>query len=85
MAIRPVKELPRRKGGFCDKDSYVAKDVREFLRLGYDLAAVEYPGKKAKSVQEALRHYFERHPRECAGMSAVRRGDVVYITREVTR
>ena len=38
MSIRPVKDLPRRKGGHIARGSYVAKDVREFLRMGYEVA-----------------------------------------------
>ena len=36
MAIRPVKELPVRRGGFAANE-YVAADMREFVRKGMDV------------------------------------------------
>ena len=81
MSIRPVKDLPRRKGGPIARGSYVDKDVREFLRMGYDVAAVECPGHAGKNVLTALKHYIERNQKACAGVSAVQRGGVAYLVR----
>ena len=81
MSIRQVRELPARTGGIGGGESYVAKDVREFLRMGYDVAAVESPGRKANRVGAALKHYIKRNPKACAGVSAVQRGGVAYLVR----
>ena len=81
MSIRPVKDLPHRTGGPIAKGSYVDKDVREFLRMGYDVAAVEHAGKSGKNVVTALKYYIERNQKACAGVSAVLRGGVAYLVR----
>lgn len=81
MALRPVRALPSKvgKGG---KESYVAPDVREFLRQQMDVACVEHPGKSAECVSQALWHYLAKHPEQCAGLAAAIRGGKVYLYRK---
>ena len=72
MAIRQVREVPTPK--YREKESFVAKDVREFLRLGYDAAVFEYPGRDAKSIRASLASYIKKNPRTCAGLAVCVRG-----------
>lgn len=81
MSVRPVRELPPRGGG-RSTESFVAKDVREFLRLGLEVACVEIEGRKPANVASALSLYIERHPDQCAGLAACCRQGRAYLHRE---
>ena len=72
MSIRQVREVPAPKRQ--NKESFVAKDVREFLRMGYDAAVVESPGHDAKSVRASLASYIRKNPRTCAHLGVCVRG-----------
>ena len=85
MAIRPVRELPVRRGGFAAREPFVEADMREFVRKGMDVAVLEYDGRKAGAIVSACRRYIKAHPRECAGVRCGKRGDHIYVWREVVR
>ena len=84
MAIRPVKELPLRRGGFAANE-YVAADMREFVRKGMDVAVLEYDGRKAGAVVDACKRYIKAHPDKLRGVKAGMRGGKAYVWREVER
>ena len=85
MAIRPVRELPSRSG-FCGRgDSYVAADMREFVRCGMDVAVIEIEGKNPKLVMAACKKYIKAHPDKLRGVRAGMRGGKAYVWREVER
>ena len=85
MAIRPVKELPRRKGGFAANESFVEADMREFVRKGMDVAVLEYDGRKAGTVVDACKRYIKAHPDKLRGVRAGMRGGKAYVWRETER
>lgn len=72
MTIRQVREVPAPR--YRPQESFVAKDVREFLRLGYDAAAFEYPGRDAKSIRAALASYIKKNPKTCSELAVCVRG-----------
>lgn len=72
MAIRQVREVPAPK--YRPQESFVAKDVREFLRLGYDAAVFEYPGRDAKSIRAALASYIKKNQKTCSKLAVCVRG-----------
>ena len=78
--LRPCKGVPNR-GGRNKGDSYVATDVREFLRGGMDAAIVEHKGKKPENVAAALAKYIKDNHELCAGIAACMRGGKVYLYR----
>lgn len=82
MAIRPVKELPVRKSGRAAGESYVAADMREFVRCGMEAAVVELDGKTPRSIESAVRNYIKAHPREFRGVKVGTRAGKVYVWRE---
>lgn len=84
MSVRPVRELPAKRKK-SHEESYVARDVREFLRLGCEIACVESDGRPGKHVVMALRNYVRRHPDQCRGLKAFCRGGKAYLVREVTK
>lgn len=85
MAIRPVKELPVRRGGRTAGESYVAADMREFVRKGMDVAVLEYDGRKARTIVDACKRYIKAHPDRLRGVHAGMRGGKAYVWREVER
>ena len=85
MAIRPVKELPVLKSGRAAGESYVAADMREFVRKGMDVAVLEYDGRKACTIVDACKRYIKAHPDKLRGVRAVMRGGKAYVWREVER
>ena len=85
MAIRPVKELPVRRGGFAANESFVEADMREFVRRGMDVAVLEYDGRKAGAVVDACKRYIKAHPDKLRGVKAGMRGGKAYVWREVER
>lgn len=84
MAIRPVKELPVRRGGFAANE-YVAADMREFVRKGMDVAVLEYDGRKATAIVDACKRYIKAHSEQLRGCKAGVRGGKAYVWREVER
>ena len=84
MAIRPVKELPVRRGGFAAGE-YVAADMREFVRKGMDVAVLEYDGRKAGAIVDACKRYIKAHPDKLRGVKAGMRGGKAYVWRETER
>ena len=85
MAIRPVKELPVRKSGRAAGESYVAADMREFVRKGMDVAVLEVEGRKAGAIVDACKRYIKAHPDKLRGVHAGMRGGRAYVWREVER
>ena len=85
MAIRPVKELPVRRGGFAANGSFVDADMREFVRRGMDVAVLEYDGRKAGAIVDACKRYIKAHPEQLRGCKAGMRGGKAYVWREVER
>ena len=85
MAIRPVKELPVRRGGFAANGSFVEADMREFVRKGMDVAVLEYDGRKAGTIVDACKRYIKAHPDKLRGVRAGMRGGKAYVWRETER
>ena len=80
MSVRQVRELPARRT--TKQESFVAKDVREFLRMGYEVAVVEAVGRKPQSVQAALTGYIKANQRTCKGLKVAVRQGKCYLYRE---
>ena len=85
MAIRPVREVPKRVRGFAAGEPYVAADMREFVRKGMDVAVLEYDGRKARTIVDACKRYIKAHPDRLRGVRAGMRGGRAYVWREVER
>lgn len=85
MAIRPVKELPVRRGGFAANEPFVDADMREFVRKGMDVAVLEYDGRKARTIVDACKRYIKAHPDKLRGVHAGMRGGKAYVWRETER
>ena len=85
MAIRPVREVPKRVHGFVTRESFVDADMREFVRKGMDVAVLEYDGRKAGAVVDACKRYIKAHPDKLRGVHAGMRGGKAYVWREVER
>ena len=85
MAIRPVKEVPKRKHGSVPGETFVDADMREFVRKGMDVAVLEYDGRKACAVVDACKRYIKAHPDKLRGVMAGMRGGKAYVWREVER
>ena len=84
MAIRPVRELPGPRGRAVG-ESFVAADMREFIRKGMDVAVLEYDGRKARTIVDACKRYIKAHPEHLRGCKAYVRQGKVYVRREVQR
>lgn len=83
--FKRVSEVPV-TGQRSSKESYVARDVREFCRnTTYGAAEVLVEGKKAANVAAMLRRYIKQHPKQCEGVRVCLRGERVYLEREVRR
>ena len=78
MSIRPVKELPARAGFGEKRPSFVAADMREFIRKGMDVALIE-------QIVAACKKYVEAHPEQYRGVKAGVRGGRAYVWREDQR
>ncbi len=85
MSIRPVKDLPARAGFRANGDSYVAADLREFIRKGMDVALIEHDGKKPESVAVACKKFIKAYPEQYRGVHAGVRGGRAYVWREYPR
>lgn len=82
--LKKVHDLPDNRG-FGSKESYVAKDVREFCRnRTYDVAELTVEGKSSKQVYAAIKH-IKKNPDKCKGIGACMRNGRVYLYREVER
>ena len=84
MSIRPVKDLPARAGFGVKGTSYVAADMREFVRKGMDVAVIEHEGKKPEIVA-ACKKFIKAHPEHYRGVHAGVRGGRAYVWREDPR
>lgn len=82
MAIRPVREVPKRVHGFVTRESFVDADMREFVRKGMDVAVLEVEGKKAGAIVDACKRYIKAHPEQLRGCKAGVRGGKAYVWRE---
>ena len=85
MAIRPVRELPKRVHGFKTRDSFVDADMREFVRRGMDVAVLEVEGKKPSAIVDACKRYIKAHPEQLRGCKAGVRGGRAYVWMEDPR
>lgn len=80
--LKRVRELPAAKSP-AGRESYVARDVREFCRNTlYEVAEVTCEGHGAKAVADALKHYIKGHPDQCAGVCAALRDGRAYLYRK---
>lgn len=84
MAIRPVRELPER-ASVNKGESFVAADMREFVRRGMEVAVLEYDGRKPSHVTAAAKRYIKLHPKHLRGCKAGVRGGKCYVWREAGR
>ena len=85
MAIRPVREVPKRVHGFVTRPSFVDADMREFVRRGMDVAVLEVEGKKPSAIVDACKRYIKAHPAQLRGVHAGMRGGKAYVWRETER
>ena len=85
MAIRPVRELPVRRGGFAANESFVEADMREFVRKGMDVAVLEYADHKKEGTKAAVQSFIRQHPAETRGVQVGIRQGKVYVWREAVR
>lgn len=85
MSIRPVKDLPARAGFGVKGTSYVAADMREFIRKGMDVALIEIEGKKPGQIVVACKKFIKAHPEQYRGIKAGVRGGRAYVWREDPR
>lgn len=85
MSIRPVKDLPARAGFSAKGDSYVAADMREFIRKGMDVAVIEIEGKKPDQIVAACKKFVKDRPEQYRGVHAGVRGGRAYVWREDPR
>lgn len=85
MSIRPVKDMPARAGSGVKGTSYVAADMREFIRKGMDVAVIEIEGKKPAIVVAACTKFIKAHPEQYRGVKAGVRGGRAYVWREDPR
>lgn len=85
MSIRPVKELPARAGIGKKGTSFVAADLREFIKKGMDVAVIEHEGKKPAQIVVACKKYIKAHPEQYRGVHAGVRGGRAYVWREDPR
>ena len=85
MAIRPVREVPKRVRGHAHGETFVDADMREFVRRGMDVAVLEVDGKKAGAIVDACKRYIKAHPEQLRGCKAGVRGGKAYVWREVER
>lgn len=81
MSIRQVREVPS-KGASQTKESFVSKEMREFVRTGMSAAVVEVEGRSPKSVDSAVRNWLKAHPRDGVGIKVGVRQGRVYVWRE---
>lgn len=81
MSIRPVRDIPSR-GASQPKQSFVDREMREFLRCGMEMAVVEVDGKTPRSIESAVRNYIKAHQREFRGVKVGVRAGKVYVWRE---
>ena len=80
MAIRQVRTIPGVQ--IQSGDSYLAKDVREFMRQGMDFAVVTHEGRSAANIMHALSVYIRKHPEIEKEIYCCRRKDTVYLYRK---
>lgn len=85
MAIRPVREVPKRRHGSVPGETFVDADMREFVRKGMDVAVIDVEGKKAGAIVDACKRYIKAHPEQLRGCKAGVRGGKAYVWREVER
>lgn len=85
MSIRPVKDLPVRVGSGKSGTSFVAADMREFIRKGMDVALIEHDGKKPGQVVVACKKFIKANPEQYRGVKAGVRGGRAYVWREDPR
>ena len=79
--LKRVSDLP--EGRTISRDSYVAKDVREFARnRTYDVAEVTAEGKTSQNVYAAIKHYIQKNPEQCKGIGCCMRDGKTYLYRD---
>ncbi len=83
MSVRPVPELPDAKG--FTQDSYVAKEIRAFLRLKCDVAEVTVEGKTCKQIGQAMCSYLKKHANKYPNVRYAVRSGHVYLYLEEER
>lgn len=63
--------------------SYVAKDIVDFARSDMAVAELVVEGKTWRQTYTAARGWVRRHPGLCPGVGVTRRGERVFLVKEV--
>ena len=85
--LRQVREVPPRKNGYRASEPWFAKDLRDFVRMGYDAAEL-LPNNvvakaKAKSWADSTACSVNRYVKKKGlPVRATKRKDIVYIERK---
>lgn len=79
--LRKVTEIPPSLGK--GRESYVARDIIDFAQSDMAVAELVVEGKKWRNVYKAARYWMARHPDLCPGVAVTRRGERVFLVREV--
>ena len=83
--LRQVREVPPRKHGYGASEPWFAKDLRDFVRMGYETAELLPPEGVAKakswaaSTARSVNSYAEK---KGLPVRATKRKDIVYIERK---
>ena len=78
--LHQVRKIPDRLRVGCE--SYVAHDIREFVRSGMGAAEITYQGKGAERVRNACASWMRDHPEQSRGIHACVRQGSCYLVRE---
>ena len=83
--LRQVREVPPRKNGYRASEPWFAKDLRDFVRMGYDAAELLPPEgvAKSKSWADSTACSVNRYAKKKGlPVRATKRKDIVYIERK---
>ena len=82
--LKRVSEIPARI--LTGRKSYVEQDIRTFVRNEtMDMAELTYEGKSASAITTSAKKYIARNPDTCAGIEVTKRGEHVYLIKEIVR
>lgn len=65
------------------RESYVERDIIDFAHSDMAVAELVVDGKTWHSVYVAARNWVRKHREQCPGVAVTRRGERVYLVREV--
>ena len=83
--LRQVKEVPPRKYGYGSREPWFAKDLRDFVQMGYETAELLPPEgvAKSKSWADSTACSVNRYAKKKGlPVLATKRKDIVYIERK---